>query len=361
MRDIVPSGMESNKSRQGASVPWMKRVAWAGVCAVLLIVALGQPVSAEVKARATPMSVAAAADPACPNCPAPEPCPGCWQPPLEARWQYQLQAKPGIADDTGGIDVGICSAPAGGGTCVTPEVFDIDLYVDTNVAGEGNFVVNTAAVEAIHDAGGHVICYLDAGDAETYRPDYQRFVDFDEACGGCLIGNPFSEVFPDEFFLNIDNDQGQRSFILRVNRDRVRKCAAAGFDAVEWDIIDTFEDPHSGFRISYRSQLMFNTHLANMAHHFGLSVAMKNDPSQVKDLLPYFDFAIVEECFQYRFCSGDPAPGEVAFVQAGKAVFEVEYRLTRDEFCDEATGLGFNSIKKSPNYSLFATPYHPCR
>ncbi len=338
----------------------MKRLGWAIIFTVLAIAAFGQPV-----AVASPMStrsaVTAAADPACPNCPAPEPCSGCWQPPLDARWQYQLQAKPGVADGTGGIAVDICEAPAAGGDCVTPDVFDIDLYVDTKVSGAGNFVVDTAAVDAIHAAGGHAICYLDAGDAETYRPDYQRFVDFDKACGGCLIGNPFSVVFPDEFFLNINNDQGQRAFILKVNRDRVKKCAAAGFDAVEWDIIDTYEDSHSGFHISYRSQLMFNSRLANMAHHFGMSVAMKNDPSQVKDLLPYFDFAIVEQCFQYHFCSGDPAPGEVAFVQAGKAVFEVEYRLTRDEFCAEADALGINAIKKSRNFSLFATPYHPCR
>jgi hypothetical protein len=338
----------------------MKRLACTALCAVVVSSAFVQPVAV---ASATPTHLASVTgtDPACSNCPAPEPCPGCWQPPLEARWQYQLQAKPGVADDTGGIAVDICATPAAGSDCVTPGVFDIDLYVDTKVSGVGNFVVDTAAVDAIHAAGGHAICYLDAGDAETYRPDYQRFVDFDEACGGCLIGNPFSVVFPDEFFLNINNDQGQRAFILKVNRDRVKKCAAAGFDAVEWDIIDTYEDSHSGFHISYRSQLMFNTRLANLAHRYGMSVAMKNDPSQVKGLLPYFDFAIVEQCFQYHFCSGDPAPGEVAFVQAGKAVFEVEYRLTRDEFCDQADALGINAIKKSRNFSLFATPYHPCR
>ena len=100
---------------------------------------------------------------------------------------------------------------------------------------------------------------------------------------------------------------------------------------------------------------MFNSRLANLAHHYSMSVAMKNDPSQVKDLLPYFDFAIVEQCFEYRFCTGDPAPGEVAFVQVGKAVFEVEYRLTRDEFCAEADALGINAIKKSRSFSLFAT------
>ena len=343
----------------------MKRVVWAAACAALILSTLGvgnAAASATSVARVgTGHVLSTAADPACPNCPPPTACPNCWQPPLEARWQYQLQAKPGVADDTGGIDVDICEAPAAGGDCVTPDVFDIDLYVDTKVSGPGNFVVDTAAVDAIHAAGGHAVCYLDAGDAETFRPDYQRFVDFDKHCDGCLIGNPFSQVFPDEFFLNINNDQGQRAFILKVNRDRVEKCAAAGFDGVEWDIIDTYEDPHSGFHISYRSQLMFNTRLANMAHSYGMSVAMKNDPSQVKDLLPYFDYAIVEQCFQYHFCSGNPSPGEVAFVQAGKAVFEVEYRLTRDEFCDDADALGINAIKKSRNFSLFATPYHPCR
>jgi hypothetical protein len=343
----------------------MKRVVWATACSALILSTIGIGNAAASVARVTVAATgharSIAADSACPRCPPPAPCQNCWQPPLDARWQYQLQAKPGVADATGGINVGICRAPADGSSCVTPTVFDIDLYVDQKVVGAGNFVVDTAAVDAIHAAGGHAICYLDAGDAETYRSDYQRFVNFDHACHGCLIGNPFSPVFPDESFLNINNDQGQRTFILQVNRARIEKCAQAGFDGVEWDIIDTFDDPHSGFHISYRSQLMFNTRLANMAHHFGMSVAMKNDPSQVKDLLPYFDYAIVESCFQYHFCSGNPSPGEVAFVQAGKAVFEVEYRLTRDQFCAEAAALGINAIKKSRTFSLFATPYHPCR
>lgn len=167
-------------------------------------------------------------------------------------------------------------------------------------------------------------------------------------------------MFPDEFFLNIDNDRGQRTFILQVSRERVEKCAEAAFDAVEWDTIDTFEDPHSGFRISARAQLMLNTRLANLAHRYGLSVAMKNDPSQVRELLPYFDFAIVEECFEWDPCDGNPAPGEVAFVEAGKAVFDVEYRLPRAAFYDRAAELGISAIKKARNYSLFATPYHPC-
>ena len=147
----------------------MKRLARGCVAILIVVGAFVQPADVASAEPVPPVPVAAA-DPACPNCPAPTPCPDCWQPRLDARWQYQLQAKPGVADDTGGIDVDICATPAAGGDCVTPDVFDIDLYVDTKVSGVGNFVVDTAAVDAIHAAGGHAICYLDAGDAETYRP-----------------------------------------------------------------------------------------------------------------------------------------------------------------------------------------------
>ena len=44
----------------------------------------------------------------------------------------------------------------------------------------------------------------------------------------------------------------------------------------------------------------------------------------MKALVPDFDFAIVEECIQYREC-GKAVP----FIDAGKAVLEVEYKLTR--------------------------------
>jgi hypothetical protein len=78
-----------------------------------------------------------------------------WKPSLDSRWQYQLQNRRAFAD-TGGINVGICEVPFSGGSCVKPNVFDIDLY------GIGGGLA-TAAVDAIHAAGGHAICYIDAG------------------------------------------------------------------------------------------------------------------------------------------------------------------------------------------------------
>ena len=63
-----------------------------------------------------------------------------------------------------------------------------------------------------------------------------------------------------------------------------------------------------------------------------MSVALKNDGRQAAELAPDFDFAIVEECFQYHECSYY----KNTFIKEGKAVFEAEYELSPSEFCPKA-------------------------
>ncbi|MFL5737555.1 MAG: endo alpha-1,4 polygalactosaminidase [Actinomycetota bacterium] len=246
--------------------------------------------------------------------------------------------------------MGICAEPFSGGPCVRPNVFDIDLY------GLGGGLA-TEAVDAIHTAGGHAICYVDAGSIETYRPDYPAFVRFDKRCGRCLIGNPFSKVFNDENWANINNDQGQRDFMLKMNEKRVARCAQAGFDAVEFDVVEAYNSSYRtvGWHVSARTQLIFNSALADTAHRHDMSVGLKNDLGQIPQLLPKFDFAINEQCFQYHECDNLER-----FIEAGKPVFQVEYRLRLKEFCSKAGEARFSSILKSPRYSLFDTPYTPC-
>ncbi len=287
---------------------------------------------------------------------------GLWQPPPDARWQYQLEGANRDLASSGGINVGICEVPRGGGGCVRPQVFDIDLYVDGRVSGN-NHTINTAAVEAIHNRGAHAICYVSAGTAERFRPDYHRYVRFDRRHHHSLIGKPFSSVFPNEYWLNINNGRGQRDFIMRRVEARTEKCARAGFDGVEYDNVDAYAQSRkvTGWRIRPRSQLAFNRALAGIAHRNGLSVALKNDLGQLGRLEPHFDYAINEQCFQYHECTGNPAPGYRAFTRAGKAVFQVEYRIPRSRFCDRAGALGTNSIKKAGDFSLNARPWKPCR
>ena len=132
-------------------------------------------------------------------------------------------------------------------------------------------------------------------------------------------------------------------------------CARKGFDAVEPDNIQGWEPENkTGFKITRADQLRFNRWVARQVHRRGMSVALKNDGRQARQLLPQFDFAVVEECFQYDEC-GYYRP----FIRANKAVFETEYEQQPKQYCKTALALGFSSIRKS--YDLFAKPWIPCR
>lgn len=279
-----------------------------------------------------------------------------WRPPVDSRWQYQLQGSKTYAA-TGGVNVDICGVPQSGGTCVRPTVFDIDLYAAEEVAGD-NKTLNTAAVKAIHARGAKAICYIDAGSIEDFRPDYQQFVDFHKKNGNSLLGKPFSAEFPNERWANINNDKGQRDFLLKMMAARVDKCVQAGFDGVEFDVVNAHEEGKSvtGWTVSPATQLVYNRALAGLAHDRGLSVALKNDLSQAEELVSSFDYAVNEECFQFDEC-----PELSVFVKAGKPVFHVEYETAPASFCAESKTLTFNSLKKPEDYSLFDKPYKPCR
>lgn len=284
-----------------------------------------------------------------------------WLPSPTDRWQYQLEGGEEGRAASGGIDVDICQRPFTGGECVRPDVFDIDLYESEATAGREG-VLATKAVEAIHARGAHAVCYLSAGTAERFRPDYRRYVKYDRSHGGRLLGKPFSDRFSNENWLDI-GDRANRRFILARMRERTERCAAAGFDAVEYDVVDAYAQGRrvTGFRITAKQQLAYDGALASLAHSHGLAVALKNDIGQLARLEPAFDFAINEQCLQYHECTNNPPPGYRAFLGAGKAVFQVEYRQEPDEFCADANGLGLSSIGKARDFSLRADPWKPCR
>tara|TARA_Y100001947_G_scaffold152936_1_gene155149 strand:- start:366 stop:530 length:165 start_codon:yes stop_codon:yes gene_type:complete len=52
---------------------------------------------------------------------------------------------------------------------------------------------------------------------------------------------------------------------------------------------------------------------------------------QIPDLIPHFDWALNEECFQFNECEA-----LLPFIAAGKPVFNVEYALGTSEFCEQA-------------------------
>ena len=228
--------------------------------------------------------------------PDPAPCDGCWLPDLVTSWQWQLQ---------GQID-----------TSLDVQMFDIDGFD----SGED-------LVTELHDGGAAVVCYLSAGSWEDWRPDADSFPEE-------VLGR--TNGWPGERWLDIR----KRKLLAPIMSARMDMCADKGFDAIEFDNVDGYQN-RSGFPLSGADQLPYNTWLANQAHRRGLSVALKNDLGQVEELLSYFDFALNEQCFQYEECNRLRP-----FVNAGKAVLGVEYKLDTADFCPTAGDLGFNFMKK---------------
>lgn len=159
--------------------------------------------------------------------------------------------------------------------------------------------------------------------------------------------------WPGEQWLDVNDDKGQRTFLLQELGKRLDKCVAAGFDAVEFDNVDGTSNS-TGFTITAASQEYFDASIANLAHLKGLSVGLKNDVDQATDLEPYFDFAVNEQCWEYQECDS-----LAAFQSANKAVFNVEYNLQTSQFCPQANTKGIVSILKT--LDLDDTPWTPCK
>ena len=131
---------------------------------------------------------------------------------------------------------------------------------------------------------------------------------------------------------------------------RIANCKAKGFDAVEPDNVDGYSNA-TGFPLTAADQIAYNKGLADLAHKYGLGVALKNDPDQVIALQPSFDFSVAEECAKYNECDGY-AP----FTAAGKAVLHVEYSGTLASFCPTTKALGFSSLLKNLNLDAWRSP-----
>jgi hypothetical protein len=232
---------------------------------------------------------------------------GIWIPAASTTWQWQLQ---------GTLN-----------TTVDAAMYDIDLFDHS-----------AAVVAGLHAKGRKVVCYLSAGTWEDWRPDAAQFP-------AAVLGNRVSG-WPGERWLDI-----RRLDVLGpIMGARLDLCRQKGFDAVEPDNIDGYTNK-PGFPLTAQDQLRYNTWLAAAAHARGLSIGLKNDLDQVKDLVGQFDWALNEQCFQYKEC-GLLAP----FTKAGKAVFVVEYNLATAEFCEQAVMLGFNAMKKNLSLDAFRAP-----
>lgn len=188
--------------------------------------------------------------------------------------------------------------------------------------------VDAAWIEAAHAQGTQVWCYISVGSAESYREDYATLQAVDDAERSAgregVIGRPL-DGWRGERWLN---PRAYEAF-FSVMQARIDRCAAAGFDLIEFDNIDAY-DNETGFAVSAEEQVAYVAALADAAVAAGLAPILKNgtdlpfeDSTRVQ-----FGAVLLEACALYDFCE-DAAP----YAAAGVPVFNAEYP---DEWtCDE--------------------------
>jgi hypothetical protein len=229
-----------------------------------------------------------------------------------------------------GVSGGPVQSGAGPGLSAT---FQYHIGVPFPIGGDprGDFVSidgfdnDKGVVDYLHGKGAKAVCYINTGTWEDWRPDTGDFPK--EA-----LGSVWPE-YPHERWLDMSAKGLPK--LKPVMEKRFDMCKQKGFDAVEPDNIQTFEEEKTGVQVTAQDQLAYNTWLAEQAHKRGMTIGLKNDKSQVDKLLPVFDWALVEECYtDGKWCSMF-----ASFTGAGKPVFAVEYQGSGwgefDAFCRE--------------------------
>ena len=201
-------------------------------------------------------------------------------------------------------------------------LYDIDLFDSSN-----------ELISSLKQSGKRVICYFSAGTYEEWREDSSKYPE-------TILGE------------KLDDWEGERwvdireiDILMPIIKSRLKLAKDKGCDGVEPDNVDGYLN-ETGFNLSYSEQIEFNKMVAKEAHNLSLSVALKNDLEQIKELEPFFDFAINEQCHQYSECNMlEP------FINSNKAVLNAEYdksyiedKSKREELCKSSKSMNIRTL-----------------
>ncbi|KAA9150068.1 endo alpha-1,4 polygalactosaminidase [Microbacterium lushaniae] len=188
-----------------------------------------------------------------------------------------------------------CSAPDAPAPPPAGAPFDYQLGRAYPPPDGVEVVVRDRSASPLED--GYSICYVNAFQTQPGEDDAWP-ADALLRREGAPVADP---MWPDEILLDVSTSE-RRAEIAAVVTPWIHECADAGFDAVEFDNLDTFA--RSGGAISVDDSIALAAELVDAAHRAGLAAAQKN-AAEFAGLFAReagFDFAIAEECAAFEEC-----------------------------------------------------------
>lgn len=207
-------------------------------------------------------------------------------------------------------------APASAEPTLPPEGVDVDYQLGGPYEPADNvgIVVRDRRAEPVE--GRWNVCYVNAFQTQ---PDEKRFWRKHWALVLKRDGKPVVDSAWGEWLLDIRTAAKRRKLERIVGR-WIDGCAAKGFDAVEFDNLDSFSRSRRTVRPAHAKK--FARLLTARTHAAGLAAAQKNW-ANFDGRTVGFDMAVAEQCGRYDECDDYVA-------HYGSAVLAIEYR--REDF-----------------------------
>ena len=203
-----------------------------------------------------------------------------------------------------------------GTTAVTPSLPPVDADWDYQLGGNRAVPDHVTVVDRDRRAepleGAYSICYVNGFQTQ---PDEKRFWRDHWSLVLKRDGKPVVDEAWGEWLLD-PRTRTQRREIRSIMSRWIRGCARDGFDAVEFDNLDSFTRSHG--LIERRQALLLAEMLVARTHQSGLEAGQKNLAGYDGTSMG-FDFAIAEECGRYHECDAYTGP-------YGDQVIAIEYR-----------------------------------
>lgn len=161
--------------------------------------------------------------------------------------------------------------------------------------------------------GRYNVCYVNGFQTQANEQSF-----WDERQGLVLHdaeGDPVEDEAWNEFLLDLRTADKRRALATIVGR-WTKGCARHGFDAVEFDNLDSFT--RSEGLIARKQAIAYAKLLVVKAHDAGLAAGQKNLSNFDGTRIGY-DFAVSEECGRYHECGAYVA-------HYGRRVLAIEYR-----------------------------------